>query len=247
MRPGSFASDGLHEDLLGLREVVRGASRGARAGAPRGRTGRRGPPRRAGTRATAASGSSSFSSVAPRLKRTRAKNAAVPGASSFRRTGFFLRAGSVSRIERNAAAASANRPREPRTRPSSKRAPQRCGGVGAGLRAAVALGEQALGEVEVALRLRGLDEERKEAVGHVLRLASADLAREDDGRRVVAPRLAAGSPRAAPRRPRGRPTARAPRRGGPRGAAAPAGPPGDARRRGAAAPPRRGASRARRA
>ncbi len=154
----------------------------------------------------------------------------MPGASSLLCAGFLLRAGSSSRIERNAAAASAKRPREARRRPRSKRAPQRAGGVAARLGAAVPLGEKALGELQVALGLRRLDEEREEPVGKVLRVAAADLAGEDDRGRVVAAGLAQEALRSASASARS-PDARAPRRAGRRAVAARAAPRAGAPRR----------------
>ena len=163
-----------------------------------------GPARSASTRrnsAAAASSCPSFSSVAPTLKRTRAKKASVPGASS-----FFPRArrgwrGCVSRMDRNAvsglreSAARREDPAEVEAGAPARDVVARASG------ARVAFRREALGEVEVALRLRGLDEERKQPVGQVsARPGRASRARgRSRPRRRAAPR--GGSPRGATPRP----------------------------------------------
>ena len=189
MRPGSFASDRRRRIFSASSRRPRRISRRARWSAARPE----GPTRPASTRrnsTAAASASFSFSRTAPRLKRTRAKNAAVPGASSFLRAGGrgCGGLGVEDRAERGGGLGETPS-RGPHATEVEPRAPAG-GRVAAGLRAPVPLGEEALGEIQVALGLRGLDEEREEPVRDVPGRAAAHLAREDDRRRVVAARLA---------------------------------------------------------
>ena len=106
------------------------------------------------------------------MKRTRPAKEAVPKPSSFLSRGarnvFGIEARSVS----SPFAASAKRPREPRRRASSKRARRGLGGVATGEGAPLALGGEPLGELEVALGARRVDEEAEDGVGKVLRLPS---------------------------------------------------------------------------